>query len=272
VRRYPHLVGNYGGAWYKQRVDFSQFPGPILMTTNCIVDPTPAYADHIFTTGEVGVKAATHLAGKDFSQVIAKAQAMPGFTFEPEVSKTVMVGYGHNTVLSVADKVLEAIAAKQLSHIFVIGGCDNFEKERKYYTEVAKGLPSDTMVLTMGCGKYRFYDHDFGHLANGLPRLLDMGQCNDSYSALVVATKLAEALGTDVNSLPLSLDISWFEQKAVAVLLTLLHLGIRNVRLGPNLPAFVTPDALAYLVEHFNIMPADTKNPLLDVDRMMANA
>jgi hydroxylamine reductase len=201
--------------------------------------------------------------------VVQKALELPGFSHEPE-PKFVTVGFGHQTTLGAAAAVLDAIQEGQLSHIFLIGGCDAPEPSRKYYTEVVKGLPQDTMVLTLGCGKYRFYDQDLGTLANGLPRLLDMGQCNDAYSALVVATELAKALKTDVNSLPLSLDISWFEQKAVAVLLTLLNLGVQNIRLGPNLPAFLEPEAVQLLVEKFNIKGADTAHPADEVKRMMA--
>ncbi|WIA19985.1 hypothetical protein OEZ85_005859 [Tetradesmus obliquus] len=275
LHKFKHLVGNYGGAWYRQKKDFAEFPGAILMTTNCIMDPSPAYADRIFTTGEVGVSASKHLSGtpgaKDFSEVIARAQQLPGFSHEPE-AKEVTVGFGHQATLGAASAVLDAIKAGQLSHIFLIGGCDAPEPSRKYYTDVVKGLPEDTMVLTLGCGKYRFYDQDLGTLANGLPRLLDMGQCNDAYSALVVATELAKALDTDVNSLPLSLDISWFEQKAVAVLLTLLNLGVKNIRLGPQLPAFCTPDMIDLLVKTFDLKAADTKHPEDEIKRMMANA
>ncbi|KAI8475555.1 MAG: hybrid-cluster protein [Monoraphidium minutum] len=272
LKKFDHLVGNYGGAWYKQKKEFAEFPGAILMTTNCIMPPVSTYADRIFTTGEVGVAGSPHLPTKDFSAVIARAQQLPGFSFEPEEPKFVTTGFGHEATLGAAGLVLDAIKAGDLSHIFLVGGCDAPEPSRKYYTEVVRNLPRDTMVLTLGCGKYRFYDQDLGTLPNGLPRLLDMGQCNDAYSALVVATELAKALGTDVNALPLSLDISWFEQKAVAVLLTLLHLGVKNIRLGPNLPAFLTPAATQILVDKFNIMPADTKNPASEVERMMSGA
>lgn len=196
---------------------------------------------------------------------------LPGFTFEPEQPTFVTTGWGHASVLGAAGAVLDAIKAGQLRHIFLIGGCDAPEPSRKYYTQVATNLPQDTMLLTLGCGKFRFNAHDFGTLpGTQLPRLLDMGQCNDSYGALLVATKLAEALGCGVNDLPLSLDISWFEQKAVAVLLTLLHLGVKNIRLGPNLPAFLTPDAVELLVQQFGIKAADTKNPFAEIDAMMA--
>ncbi|GBF99305.1 hydroxylamine reductase [Raphidocelis subcapitata] len=269
LKKFKHLVGNYGGAWYKQK-EFGEFPGAILMTTNCIMPPAAQYADRIFTTGEVGVQGSPHIHTKDYGPLIERAKQLPGFTYEPPEPKFVTTGFGHEATLGAASLVLDAIKAGELSHIFLVGGCDAPEPSRKYYTEVVKGLPRDTIVLTLGCGKYRFYDQDLGTLPNGLPRLLDMGQCNDAYSALVVATELAKALGTDVNALPLSLDISWFEQKAVAVLLTLLHLGVKNIRLGPNLPAFLTPEATALLVEAFNIMPADTKSPAAEVERMMA--
>lgn len=274
LKKFKHLVGNYGGAWYKQKSEFANFPGPVLMTTNCIMPPPSTYADRIFTTGEVGVAGSPHLRTKDFSALIAKAREMPGFTWQPEErdAKFVTTGFGANAILGAAGMVVDAIKAGELSHIFVIGGCDGPEPSRKYYTEVVKALPQDTMVLTLGCGKFRFYDQELGALPNGLPRLLDLGQCNNAQDAIIVATALAKALNTDVNSLPLSLDISWFEQKAVCVLLTLLHLGIKNIRLGPNLPAFLTPDAIALLVKEFNLTPADTKHPAEEVERMMRGA
>lgn len=212
--------------------------------------------------GEVGVDASKHIPNKDFSAVIQRAQELPGFSaFDAAVLKrTHTVGFGHSTLLSVADQILDAVKARKLSHIFVVGGCDGHEPQRKYYQRLHAETPSDAVVMTLGCGKFRILGQEWGELGDtGIPRLIDCGQCNDAYSALVVATKLAEALDTDVNSLPLSLDISWFEQKAVAVLLTLLALGVKRVRLGPKLPAFLTPEAVALLQEKFEIMPANVR-------------
>lgn len=275
LKRHKHLVGNYGGAWYRQKLEFAEFPGAVLMTTNCVLDPPDSYADNLFTTGETGVKASQHVPGPDFSAVIRRAQALPGFSKldAAQPVRTHTVGFGHSAVLGVADKVLDAVATGQLRHIFLVGGCDGNEPQRKYYQRLHAEMPSDTLVLTLGCGKFRVLGQEWGTLGEtGIPRLLDMGQCNDAYSAIVVATELAKALNTDINSLPLSLDISWFEQKAVAVLLTLLSLGVRDIRLGPKLPAFLTPDAIAMLQEKFNIQPADSSNPAEDVRRMMAKA
>lgn len=281
LKKHPHLKANFGGAWYKQKSDFAHFPGSVLVTTNCVMEPLPSYQANIFTSNEVGVKGGTHVHGlegpagwKDFSALIARAQQLPGFTEKecqewPE-KKTVTVGYGHNAVLNVAPQILDAVATGKLTHIFLVGGCDGHEPQRKYYANLGKNMPTDTMVLTLGCGKFRIFDQEFGDLpGTGLPRLLDMGQCNDAYSALVVATELSKALNTDINSLPLSLDLSWFEQKAVAVLLTMLNLGVKGIRLGPKLPAFLTPDAVAVLVKNFDLMPADTEHPENDLKQMM---
>ncbi|WIA21344.1 hypothetical protein OEZ85_000570 [Tetradesmus obliquus] len=286
LKKYKHLVGHFGGAWYRQKIDFSAFPGAVLATTNCVLDPPKAYKGRLFTTNETGLKGVTHIgATKDYSAVIAAALAEEGFTKDnmpdpAEVAEeraeegklgTVTVGFGHDVVLSVAGQVVDAVKTGKLEHIFVIGGCDGSEPQRKYYDKLARLMPTNTMVLTLGCGKFRIFDQDFGMLpGTGLPRLLDMGQCNDAYSALVVATELAKVFNTDVNGLPLSLDISWFEQKAVAVLLTMLHLGVKNIRLGPRLPAFLTPDAVKQLVEAFEIKPANTADPAADLKQMMA--
>eukprot|EP01024_Parvocaulis_polyphysoides_P026851 TRINITY_DN2442_c0_g1_i1.p1 TRINITY_DN2442_c0_g1~~TRINITY_DN2442_c0_g1_i1.p1 ORF type:complete len:419 (-),score=86.34 TRINITY_DN2442_c0_g1_i1:565-1821(-) len=277
LNKYSHLVGHYGGAWYKQKKEFDEFPGAILVTTNCIIIPKESCRDRIFTTGEVGLPRMTHISNKDFTLVMDKAKKLQGFTKQSIIqheiigNKEVMVGFGHNAIMSVADKVLEAVKEGQLKHIFLVGGCDGKEGERRYYSELVDKIPKDCLVLTLGCGKFRFYNHDLGMLEEtGIPRLLDMGQCNDAYGALVVAQELAKALNTDVNSLPLSLDISWFEQKAVAVLLTLLYLDIKNIRLGPKLPAFLTPEALQIIVDKYNIQLADTKNVDRDLERMMA--
>jgi len=256
LRSYKHLAGNFGGPWQKQQYDFSMFPGAILMTSNCLLEPDPMYRNRIFTCGPAGWPGVHHLDDRDFKPVIHAAHALPGFrTTEPE--RTITVGFGREAVLAVAGQVIDAVKSGALKHFFLIGGCDGAAPGRNYFTEFAEGVPSDTMVLTLGCGKYRFNSHDFGTVA-GLPRLLDLGQCNDAYSALVIAQALASAFGCGVNDLPLSLIISWFEQKAVAVLLTLLALGIRNIRLGPTLPAFLTPALLDILVKRFGIAPITT--------------
>jgi hydroxylamine reductase len=253
LKAYPHLVGNYGGAWQDQQSDFANFPGPILMTSNCIIEPRPQYRQRIFTTGPVGWPGVRHLDNQDFSQLIQAAQALPGFK-EDQIAKTITVGFGRDAVLGVADKVIDAVKAGAIRHFFLIGGCDGAAPGRNYYTEFAEQAPNDTVVLTLGCNKYRFNQHDFGDIG-GIPRLLDVGQCNDSYSAIKIATALAGAFNCGVNDLPLSLVVSWFEQKAAAVLLTLLALDIRNIRLGPTLPAFLTPNLLNVLVEKFAIQP-----------------
>ncbi len=253
LKKYPHLVGNYGGAWQEQAREFDAFPGAILMTTNCIQKPRESYKARLFTCGLVGWPGVTHLAGRDFSPVIAAAQAAPGFDKDGS-DRTILVGFGHHAVMGVADTVIEAVKAGQVRRFFLIGGCDGAKSGRNYYTEFAEAVPQDCVILTLACGKYRFNKLDFGDIG-GIPRLLDCGQCNDAYSAIRIAVALAEAFQTDVNSLPLSFICSWYEQKAVCILLTLLHLGIRNIRLGPSLPAFITPAALNILVDTFAIKP-----------------
>jgi hydroxylamine reductase len=253
LKKYKHLVGNYGGAWQDQRKEFDAFPGAILMTTNCLQKPKDSYKNRIFTSGVVGWEGVTHISDDDFSPVIKAALAAPGFT-KDEPEKFITVGFGHNAVLSVADKVIELVKAGKIKHFFLVGGCDGAKPGRNYYTEFAQKVPKDCMILTLACGKYRFNKLDFGQI-EGLPRLLDCGQCNDAYSAIQIALALAKAFGCAVNDLPLSLILSWYEQKAVAILLTLLHLGITDIKLGPSLPAFVTPATLNILVEKFNIAP-----------------
>jgi hydroxylamine reductase len=256
LKKYQHLVGHFGGAWMRQKREFKNFPGAVLMTTNCIQEPQEEYKARIFTCGHVAWPGVTHIRNRDFTPVIESALAAAGFSeTTPEV--TTMTGFSHHTVLGVADKVVEGIKAGAIKHFFLIGGCDGAEVGRNYYTELAETIPNDCMILTLGCGKFRFNEMQLGDIG-GIPRLLDMGQCNDAFSAIKVASALAEVFETDVNSLPLSLVVSWFEQKAVAVLLTLLHLGIKDIRLGPRLPAFVTPPVLNVLVEKFNIMPIGT--------------
>ena len=257
LKKYPHLVGNYGGAWQDQRKEFDAFPGAILMTTNCIQKPKESYQGRIFTTGLVAWPGVTHIgAEKDFTPVIEAALAAEGFTEDAE-AQTITVGFGHQTVLGAAPVVIDAVKSGAIRHFFLIGGCDGAKPGRNYYTEFAEQVPQDCLILTLACGKYRFNKLDFGEIG-GLPRLLDIGQCNDAYSAIKIAVALAEAFGVGVNDLPLSLILSWYEQKAVCILLTLLHLGIKNIRLGPTLPAFVTPAILQVLVDNFNIMPIST--------------
>lgn len=251
LKAYPHLVGNYGTAWQNQHLEFALFPGAILMTSNCLVEPAQAYRHRIFTAGPVGWAGIRHIANGDFFPVIEAAQALPGFT-EDTAEKLITVGFGRDTVMSVADKVIDGVKAGAIRHFFLVGGCDGAAPGRNYFTDVAEQAPDNTVILTLGCGKYRFNSHDFGSIG-GIPRLLDMGQCNDAFSAIQVASALAKAFECGVNDLPLSLMISWFEQKAVAVLLTLLSLGIRGIRLGPTLPAFLTPALLAKLGEAFDL-------------------
>ncbi|HUT24499.1 MAG TPA: hydroxylamine reductase, partial [Sumerlaeia bacterium] len=267
LKKRGHLVGNYGGAWQGQIKDFAAFPGAIVMTTNCIQKPALSYIDRIFTTGPAAWPGVKHIANGDFSPVIKAALAADGFA-EDGPDKTITVGFGHNAVLSVADKVIEAVKSGALRHFFLIGGCDGAKPGRNYYTEFAEAVPDDCVILTLACGKYRFNKLDFGDIG-GIPRLLDIGQCNDAYSAIQIAAALADAFGTDVNGLPLSFILSWFEQKAVVILLSLLHLGVKNIRLGPTLPAFVTPAVLQVLVDKFNIMPIST--PREDLAAILQN-
>jgi len=253
LKKYPHLVGHYGGAWQDQRTEFDAFPGAILMTTNCLQKPKDSYRDRLFTCGLVAWPGVTHIAHRDFAPLIAAARAAGGFArSEPE--KTILVGFGHGAILAAADQVVAAVKNGSLRRIFLIGGCDGAKSGRNYYTEFAKAVPPDCLILTLACGKFRFNRLEFGTLG-GLPRLLDCGQCNDAYSAIRVAGALAEAFGGGLNDLPLSLVLSWYEQKAVCILLTLLHLGVKNIRLGPTLPAFLTPPVRKVLAEKFALKP-----------------
>jgi hydroxylamine reductase len=256
LNRYPHLAGHYGGAWMRQRSEFAAFPGAILMTTNCLQQPQPAYRDRLFTCGLVAWPGIAHIDRRDFGPLIDAALAAPGFA-DASDDRRHIVGFGHGTVLSIADRVIDAVRDGAIKRFVLIGGCDGAEVGRNYYTELAERMPQDWVVLTLGCGKFRVVGCELGEVA-GLPRLLDMGQCNDAFSAIRVAAALAEAFGVGVNDLPLDLVVSWYEQKAVLVLLTLLHLGVRNIRLGPKLPAFVTPSVLQVLVESFAIRPIGT--------------
>ncbi len=256
LKKYPHFYGHYGTAWQNQAREFDAFPGAILMTTNCIQKPKESYKSRIFTTGLVGWPGVVHVPNGDFSAVIEAALAAPGFA-EDEEGRTVMVGFARNAVMGVAPQVIDAVKNKAIRHFFLVGGCDGAKPGRDYYTEIVEKIPSDCVVLTLACGKFRFFDKDLGDIG-GIPRLLDVGQCNDAYSAIQIAVALAGAFECGVNDLPLSMILSWYEQKAVVILLTLLHLGIRDIRLGPSLPAFITPNVLDVLVKNFNIMPIST--------------
>ena len=263
LKKYAHLKGNFGTAWQNQQKEFADLPAPILFTTNCLMPPKASYADRVFTTEVVSFPGMTHIGEeKDFTPVIEKALELGGFDSDRRFTginggESVTTGFGHNTVLSVADTVIGAVKAGALKHIFLVGGCDGARAGRNYYTDFVKQTPADTAVLTLACGKYRFNDLDLGTIG-GLPRIMDMGQCNDAYSAIKVAMALAEAFGCGVNDLPLTLVLSWYEQKAVCILLTLLHLGIKNIYLGPTLPAFLSANVAAYLVENFDIHPTTT--------------
>ena len=256
LKKYSHLYGHYGTAWQNQVREFAEFPGSILMTTNCIQRPKDSYKGNIFTCGLVGWPGVRHVSGRDFSPVIERALALPGFTADQN-GRSVMVGFARNSVLGVADKVIEAVKGKAIRHFFLVAGCDGAKPGRNYYTEFVEKVPKDCVVLTLACGKFRFFDKDLGTIG-GIPRLLDVGQCNDAYSAVRIAMALADAFKVGVNELPLSLILSWYEQKAVAILLSLLHLGIKGIRLGPSLPAFITPNVLDVLVKTFDIKPITT--------------
>ena len=280
LKKYSHLKGHFGKAWQNQKVDFARFPGAILLTSNCLVEPLPSYKNRIFTTNSVGFHGVSHIkdcnAPHAFDKLIAKAQESTGFRAADCHKKTstrdsFLIGFGYDTVMSVADKVIEAIQKGDLKNIFVIGGCDGSENEkRNYFTSLGENLPKDAVALTLGCGKFRINGHDMGTLPNGIPRLLDVGQCNDSYGAVKIALALANALKVDdINKLPLHFAVSWFEQKAVAVLLTLLHLNVQNIYLGPYLPAFVTPNVLNLLVEKFKLKPTNADDFQSDLNQML---
>lgn len=256
LKKYSHLAGNYGGAWQDQQKEFDEFPGAILMTTNCIQKPKESYMARIFTCGLVEWPGAVHIENRDFAPVIKAALEAPGFA-EDAPEKRIMIGFARNAVLGAAEKVVELVKEGKIRHFFLIGGCDGAKSGRNYYTEFAEKAPKDTVILTLACGKYRFNKLEFGDI-EGIPRLLDCGQCNDAYSAIRIAAALAEVFNTDVNGLPLSLVLSWYEQKAVCILLTLLHLGINGIRLGPTLPAFIGPAVLDVLVKNFDIKPIGT--------------
>lgn len=263
LKKYAHLKGNFGTAWQNQQKEFADLPAPILFTTNCLMPPRDSYADRVFTTEVVSFPGMIHIGDdKDFTPVIKKALELGGFDTDQQFTginggETVTTGFCHHAILSVAETVIDAVKAGALKHIFLVGGCDGARMGRNYYTEFAKQTPEDTAILTLACGKYRFNDLDLGTIG-GLPRIMDMGQCNDAYSAIKVAVALAEAFDCGVNDLPLTLVLSWYEQKAVCILLTLLHLGIKNIYLGPTLPAFLSANVVDFLVEKFQIHPITT--------------
>lgn len=258
---YPHLYGHYGTAWQNQTKEFAKFPGAVVITTNCLMPPHDTYSDKLFSIGPVSYPHLTYLEPvehgiPDYTPVIEKALSLPGFT-EAVPPKSVTVGFAHNAVLSVADTIIDAVKQGKIRHFFLVGGCDGAKPGRSYYTEFVEKVPDDCVVLTLACGKFRFFDRDLGEIA-GLPRLMDVGQCNDAYSAIQIALALANAFEMDVNELPLSMILSWYEQKAVAVLLTLLHLGIKDIRLGPTLPAFISPNVFKLLSEQYQLKPIST--------------
>ena len=272
LKKYPHLKGNFGTAWQNQQKEFANMPAPVLFTTNCLMPPKASYADRVFTTEMVSYPEIVHIGDeKDFSPVIEKALELGGYKEDQHFTginggHEVTTGFGHGTILSVADKVVEAVKAGDIRHFFLVGGCDGARPGRNYFTDFVKQTPKDSIVLTLACGKYRFNDLDLGTIG-GLPRLMDMGQCNDAYGAIQVAVALANAFGCGVNDLPLSMVLSWYEQKAVCILLTLLHLGIKNILLGPTLPAFISPNVLKILVDTYNIGAVTT--PEADMARCL---
>ena len=263
LKKHPQLKGNFGTAWQSQQKEFQNIPAPVLFTTNCLMPPRESYANRVYTTSVVGYPELQHIGEeKDFSPIIKQAIALGGYTEDQHFTginggETVTTGFARNAVLSVAGQVIDGVKSGAIRHFFLVGGCDGARPGRNYYTEFVKKAPKDTVILTLACGKYRFNDLDLGTIG-GIPRLLDIGQCNDAYSAIQIALALASAFDCGVNELPLSMVLSWYEQKAVAILLTLLHLGIRNIRLGPTLPAFLSPNVLSYLVEHYAIAPTTT--------------
>lgn len=273
LKKYPQLKGNFGTAWQNQQNEFAGIPAPVLFTTNCLMPPKPSYADRVFTTEVVSYPGIQHIGeDKGFSPLIEKALELGGYKEDKVMTginggHEVTTGFGHGTVLSAADKVVNAVKAGQISHFFLVGGCDGAKPGRNYYTEFVRKAPKDSIILTLACGKYRFNDLDLGTVAE-LPRIMDMGQCNDAYSAIQVAVALAKAFNCDVNELPLSFVLSWYEQKAVCILLTLLHLGIKNILLGPSLPAFISPNVLNFLVKNYNIAPIST--PEDDIKKLTA--
>lgn len=258
LKKHPHLAGHFGTAWQNQQLEFTQFPGPVVATTNCVLIPWESYADRLFTTRVTAVPGGTRLKDNDFTQVIQKAHECAPLVEQQTGEST--IGFHHGVILGVADQIVEAVKSGDIKHFYLIGGCDGAESGRNYFTQVAQQAPQESVILTLGCGKFRIRDYDYGTVA-GLPRLLDMGQCNDAYGAIKVASALAEAFECGVNDLPLTLAISWFEQKAVAVLLTLLHLGVKGIRIGPEPPAFITPNVFQILQEKFDLKLIEAEPP-----------
>ncbi|MBI5665312.1 MAG: hydroxylamine reductase [Nitrospirae bacterium] len=256
LKKYPHFYGHYGTAWQNQHKEFAEFPGAIIMTTNCLQKPHDSYKANVFTCGLVGWPGITHIRNHDYTPAIERALQLPGFA-EDVAGKKVMTGFARNAVMSVADKVIDGVKSGAIRHFFLVGGCDGAKAGRNYYTEFVEKVPKDCVVLTLACGKFRFFDKEMGDIG-GIPRLLDIGQCNDAYSAIQIAVALSKAFGVGVNELPLSMVLSWYEQKAVAILLTLLYLGIKDIRLGPTLPSFLTPNVVDFLVQNYNIKPITT--------------
>ncbi|PJE79359.1 Hydroxylamine reductase [invertebrate metagenome] len=262
-KKYSHLAGNHGSAWHNQQREFADFPGAILMTSNCIIDPEVGhYTDRIFTRNIVGWPGATHIEGNDFSSVINKALSLPGFEYT-EIPQHITIGFARNSLMKAAPAVIDSVKSGDIKHLYLIGGCDGDRSERTYFQEIAEAVPDDSLILTLGCGKYRFNKQSFGDI-NGIPRLLDAGQCNDAYSAIQLALALAETFHCNINELPLSLILSWFEQKAIVILLTLLSLGVKNIRVGPTAPAFLTDNLMAVLTEKFNLKLITTAQQDLD--------
>ncbi len=270
LKKFKHFVGNYGGAWQRQKEEFEKFPGSILMTTNCLMGPRESYKGRLFTRAVVGWPDVPHIEGDDMSKLIADAEAEPGFKEDVLPKKEILVGFGRDTILGLAPVIIDAVKDGAIKHFFLVGGCDGHELERMYYTDFARLVPKDCVILTLACGKYRFNMMNLGEIdykGNKIPRVLDVGQCNDSYSAIVVAKALSEAFKVPINDLPLSFVLSWFEQKAVAVFLTLLHLGVKNMLLGPNMPAFVTPSVMKVLATSYNLRRITT--PEADLDYLL---
>lgn len=272
LKKYTHLKGNFGTAWQNQQKEFASIPAPVLFTTNCLMPPKAGYLDRVFTTAVVSYPGIQHIGdSKDFTPIIEKALELGGYAEDMPFTgmnggSSVMTGFARGSVLGVADKVIDAVKSGEIKHFFLVAGCDGARPGRSYYTEFVKQAPSDTVILTLACGKYRFNDLNLGTVA-GLPRILDIGQCNDAYSAIQIAVALAQAFHCGVNELPLSMVLSWYEQKAVCILLTLLYLGIKNIRLGPTIPAFISPNVLSYLVEQFGIAPVTT--PKEDLEQLL---
>lgn len=268
LKKHEHLVGHYGTAWQNQRKELTEFPGAVLFTTNCIQNPKESYVANVFTTGPVEFPGTVHVESGEFGPVIERALELPGFTDDTsETAGSVTVGFGHQAVLGVAPGVVDAVKNGDIRHFFLVGGCDGAKPGRSYYSDFVEKAPKDTVILTLACGKFRFFDKDLGDIG-GIPRLLDIGQCNDAYSAVRIALALADAFECGVNDLPLSMVLSWYEQKAVAILLTLLHLGIKDIKLGPSLPAFITPNVLQVLVENFGIAPVSA-TPEADLEAIL---